>query len=299
MVKKSTNKPKENKRALQISSSKTPAITQHAANAERKDPNVYAFPQGLGFGAPLYFYKYQKDQSVNFANKYLEHLSNEQREILKKLLISLLELWKLDFGIPNVTPSKNGKKGSGTFGILTGHFTVEDYDEEERYNLIKNMPPWKTSRFYSSPIALIEHIYYTKHQNPDPKNYRYLIATAIIYSDEQGDKSFWPEIILESIWFAEFQINTLEGMGKDLFDKSKRLLASDAKRTVGLRKHNEGIKESIDKKKKAIHAVCDRLLNEGKPPRDIPKIMEKIAGLGIGAKQIKRHLKDHNSGHWA
>lgn len=277
---------------------KDSALGRYGDITANKDPDIHVFPEGLHFGKQLWFYKSEKDRAVNIARQYISFLPEERRETLKQYLISLFELWKIENGIPSKPPSDRTKR-KGAFSILLGSYAIDDYEEEERRTLIEDMKPWETAPFYvSSPLELFHHIHSTKFRNLPQGQYGYLLATTIIYSDEQGQKSFWPDMIKEALWLAEQEIKTLDSFTKNLFEKNKKLRKSNFSRTKGLISNNEIQKHQAERKKKTIHQAASQYLGQGKAPRNIPSLIEKHGGLGIKYRQIKNHLEDHPSGHW-
>lgn len=258
-----------------------------------KDPDIYVFPEGMGFGQQLYFYKHEKDKAVKIAEKRLKYLSKSQRKELEELLFCYFELWKIEYGIP---PHVNA--GTSLFSQLLGVNHIDDFEEEERFNIIKDLQAWETSPYYQSPISLIRHIYSSNFNEPSGDNYLGLIAVSLLVSDEQKNKKFWPEMINTGLLLAELEITTLDRFSKNLWKKLSESSKKKTQRTRGLIEQNEVSKIIAEDRSNSVHSIADRYLSEGRKKSEVVGLIKNYGGFNVSERQIRRYLETHSSGHW-
>lgn len=169
-------------------------LAKYGQIISNEDPNIYVCHE------KLWFYKSDKDRAVKIAQKRLKKFSDKKRDLLEQLLLSIFNLWKLEFGIPKTKPVNNDSQYSGFFLDI---YKVEDYDADERLDLIEKLKPWETSYNSNSPLKLLSHLYSTGFENISIDHYFNNCAIAILISEKEGNKNFWPDMINIGFLLAE------------------------------------------------------------------------------------------------
>lgn len=211
--------------------------------------NVYSFPSGFGFGTQLHFYRSEKDNAVNIANKYL-NISPERTKTYEQYLLKLFNLWKLEHGKPRSAWTYKNPL-IGTAGV--------EITEDERFEQIQPLKPWEAAPFYiTSPLNLFHHIASQKYEEFPDEGYGFLLAHAILLSDKENNPSFWPEMIKESLWLSLQLVEICE----DVYKKEAVRLGTEKfnrrnKMSPILKKNK---KAAAEKKAQEIHKIINDII---------------------------------------